>query len=72
MRKFIPGYAQLVAPIQALAAAGSNEWSAECAASRNAVCEILSKRVQLMVPDCAAPFYIYLDAGALGVSAVVA
>ena len=71
LRRFVPGYAALVAPIQKLVGQGPAAWTDECTNARNAICKILAARLPLALPQCGQPFYIWLDVSDEGMSAVV-
>jgi hypothetical protein len=71
LRRFVPGYAAMVAPIQKLVAQGPAAWDSSCTEARNAICNILAARLPLALPRCGEQFYIWLDANQEGMSAII-
>ena len=71
-RKFIPGFAQLTAPIKKLLSPGSNNtWSLECHKALQGACTALKKVLKLRIANPSFPFFLYVDASPEGIAAVM-
>lgn len=71
-RKFIPGFASLIAPMTALLQKKNSWcWNADCERSFKELKDCLVSAPVLSCPDFSLPFYVQTDASAYGIGAVL-